>query len=100
MRLQIAAGLAVPQVYQAVSATIWSYVGDKLDCAPQQLSHDDIGRLLVERRIPPEIGQRVLLCLERSSEGLYAPSSTADARQLVSQTRDSLMRLEAAWETR
>ncbi len=87
-----------PDAFRQIGEAVWEYFGDKLDCAPQRLSQESLRQMLAERQIPAELGKRITVCLERSNEGLYAPMSAVDRRQLATYTRDTLELMEAAWE--
>ncbi len=97
-KARLRTSVTAPDAFRQIGEAIWEYFGDKLDCAPRRLSQEWLRQMMVERQIPAELGKRIMLCLERSNEGLYAPMSAVDIRQLATFTRDTLELVEAAWE--
>jgi hypothetical protein len=86
--------------YQAVRAAIMNYFADKLNHTEKDLGGADLERILTESNISPNLGKRILLCLEWSDEGQYAAPGSINLMTLINRTSETLVVLDNNWKSK
>jgi hypothetical protein len=86
--------------YHAVRLAILKYFSDKLNYSDKELSETDLEKVLTEANISPNLGKRILLCMEWADEGQYTPSGSVDLLTLINRTSETLVVLDNSWKSK
>jgi hypothetical protein len=84
--------------YHAVRLVVLKYFADKLSYIDKDLSETDLEKVLIEANISPNLGKRILLCLEWADEGQYAAAGSVDLLTLIIRTSETLIVLDNGWK--
>jgi hypothetical protein len=84
--------------YHAVRLVILKYFADKLNYIDKDLSETELEKILTEANLSPNLGKRILLCLEWADEGQYAVSGSVDFLTLINRTSETLVVLDDSWK--
>ena len=83
--------------YAAVASAITNYLGDKFNLASAGFTRDAMRRLLKEQRVPDELADRTLSCLDWADSGRFAPHSAGrDVEDLILEAEAVIGELEPA----
>lgn len=96
--LQSAAKTQPDSAYRAISQTIYTYFGDKLQQQPAGLSQADLRTAMDSHFVPAQVADVAVMCLEWADSGRYAPGGAADVQTLVERALKTLTAIDAAWK--
>jgi hypothetical protein len=86
--------------YQLLREIIINYFRDKLGRRLVNVVDSDLQRLLDQFNVPPDLSKKVMLCLEWTDEGQYAPTQAVNFQTLMNRASETLTAVENVWNAK